>query len=40
MLAEPLRIDGDGCLRVPGAGGLGVELDEDAIAYHALEVGT
>jgi D-galactarolactone cycloisomerase len=39
MLAERLRIDSDGCLRVPSAPGLGVELDEDAIAYHALEVG-
>ena len=39
MLAEPLRIDSDGCLRVPAAAGLGVELDEDAVAYHALPVG-
>ena len=37
MLAEPLRIDADGCLAVPAAPGLGVELDEDAIAFHALE---
>jgi L-alanine-DL-glutamate epimerase-like enolase superfamily enzyme len=37
MLAEPLRIDSDGCLRVPSAPGLGVELDEDAIAYHTIE---
>jgi D-galactarolactone cycloisomerase len=39
MLAEPMRIDPDGCLRVPAAPGLGVELDEDAIAHHAVEVG-
>lgn len=31
MLAEPLRIDPDGCLAVPDRPGLGVELDEDAV---------
>jgi D-galactarolactone cycloisomerase len=40
MLAEPLRIDSDGCLRLPLAPGLGVELDEDAIAHHSAEAGT
>jgi D-galactarolactone cycloisomerase len=37
MLAEPLRIDRDGCLAVPASPGLGIELDEEAIAFHALE---
>jgi L-alanine-DL-glutamate epimerase-like enolase superfamily enzyme len=31
MLAEPVRVDPDGCLRVPDTPGLGVVLDEDAI---------
>ena len=35
MLAEPLRIDGEGWLAVPDAPGLGIELDEDAVAHHA-----
>jgi L-alanine-DL-glutamate epimerase-like enolase superfamily enzyme len=37
MLASPLRIEPDGCLVVPSAPGLGVELDEDAVAHYALE---
>jgi len=40
MLAEPLRIDDDGCLALPAGLGLGAELDEDAIAFYASEVGT
>ena len=40
MLAEPLRIDADGCLRVPARAGLGVELDEEAVEFHAMEVGS
>ncbi|MBA2344151.1 MAG: mandelate racemase/muconate lactonizing enzyme family protein [Rubrobacter sp.] len=36
MLAEPLRIDADGCLAVPDSPGLGVVLDEDAL--RSLEV--
>jgi D-galactarolactone cycloisomerase len=32
MLAEPVRIDAEGCLVVPDRPGLGVVLDEDAIA--------
>ncbi len=36
MLASPLSIDHDGCLRVPDAPGLGVELDDEAVAHHAL----
>jgi D-galactarolactone cycloisomerase len=35
MLAQPLQIDGDGCLAVPDAPGLGIELDEDAVAHYA-----
>ncbi|ANY06632.1 mandelate racemase/muconate lactonizing enzyme family protein [Pseudonocardia sp. HH130630-07] len=31
-LATPLRIGADGCLAVPATPGLGVELDEDAVA--------
>jgi L-alanine-DL-glutamate epimerase-like enolase superfamily enzyme len=37
MLAEPVTPDGDGMLRVPDAPGLGVELDEEAVAFHALD---
>jgi D-galactarolactone cycloisomerase len=36
MLAEPLRIDADGCLAIGAAPGLGIELDEDAVAHYAL----
>ena len=31
MLVEPVRIDADGCVSVPGRPGLGVEIDEDAV---------
>jgi D-galactarolactone cycloisomerase len=34
-LAEPLRIDADGCLAVPARAGLGVVLDEDAVSRYA-----
>jgi D-galactarolactone cycloisomerase len=36
MLAEPLRIDADGCLAIRPAPGLGIELDEAAVAHYAL----
>jgi D-galactarolactone cycloisomerase len=36
MLAAPLGIDADGCLAIGAAPGLGVELDEDAVAHYAL----
>ena len=32
LLAEPLMIERDGCLRVPEAPGLGAEIDEAALA--------
>jgi D-galactarolactone cycloisomerase len=37
MLAEPVLPDADGMVAVPSVPGLGVFLDEDAVAYHALE---
>jgi L-alanine-DL-glutamate epimerase-like enolase superfamily enzyme len=37
MLAEPLEIDADGLLRMPARPGLGVELDEEAVAFYSLE---
>jgi D-galactarolactone cycloisomerase len=36
MLTQPVGIDTDGCLAVTGAPGLGIELDEQALAHHAL----
>jgi L-alanine-DL-glutamate epimerase-like enolase superfamily enzyme len=38
MLATPVRPDREGVLRVPGVPGLGIELDEDAIAAYGEEV--
>jgi L-alanine-DL-glutamate epimerase-like enolase superfamily enzyme len=35
FLAEPLAIGADGCLRLPGAAGLGVRIDEAAVARYA-----
>jgi L-alanine-DL-glutamate epimerase-like enolase superfamily enzyme len=35
MLAQPLRIGADGCLAIPATPGLGIELDEEAVAHHA-----
>ena len=35
MLAQPLEVDGDGCLAVSDASGLGIELDEEAVAHYA-----
>ena len=35
FLAEPVRIDPDGYLTVPGRPGLGAEIDEDAVARWA-----
>jgi D-galactarolactone cycloisomerase len=37
MLAEPVMIEADGTLRVPPAPGLGVELDQEAVAFYAVE---
>ena len=36
FLAEPLTIDGDGCLAVPGRPGLGARIDEAAVRRWAL----
>jgi L-alanine-DL-glutamate epimerase-like enolase superfamily enzyme len=36
MLAAPLMADREGMLRVPDAPGLGVELDEEAVAFYAV----
>ena len=38
MLTEPLRIDADGDVRVPEGPGLGIELDDEALAAHGEEV--
>ncbi|HTU96691.1 MAG TPA: mandelate racemase/muconate lactonizing enzyme family protein [Solirubrobacteraceae bacterium] len=35
MLAEPVLVDADGCLAVGDAPGLGIELDEEAVAHYA-----
>jgi D-galactarolactone cycloisomerase len=35
MLTAPLTIDADGWLSVPSAPGLGIELDEQAVAHYA-----
>jgi len=37
MLAQPLAIDAEGGLAISGAPGLGVELDEDAVAHYARQ---
>lgn len=36
MLAAPVRIDGEGCVGLPAAPGLGIELDEEAVAHYAV----
>jgi L-alanine-DL-glutamate epimerase-like enolase superfamily enzyme len=36
FLAEPVRIDADGCLRVPERPGLGAQIDEDAVGRLAV----
>jgi L-alanine-DL-glutamate epimerase-like enolase superfamily enzyme len=35
MLARPVAIDGDGSLAVGDAPGLGIELDDEAVAHYA-----
>jgi D-galactarolactone cycloisomerase len=37
LLAQPIRLDGDGCLAVPMEPGLGLELDEDALRRWEVE---
>lgn len=36
MLAEPVALDADGCLRIPDRPGLGIVLDEEAVAHHRI----
>jgi len=36
MLASPVTVGADGLLRVPDAPGLGVRLDEDAVAFYGV----
>jgi L-alanine-DL-glutamate epimerase-like enolase superfamily enzyme len=37
MLAEPVAIGADGILSVPRMPGLGVELDEEAVAFYCVD---
>jgi L-alanine-DL-glutamate epimerase-like enolase superfamily enzyme len=37
FLAQPVTIEADGMVRVPGEPGLGVEIDEDAVARWAVD---
>jgi L-alanine-DL-glutamate epimerase-like enolase superfamily enzyme len=37
ILAEPFRLDPDGCLPVPQEPGLGVTLDVDVLARFGVE---
>ncbi len=39
MLAEPVGIDADGMLRIGDRPGLGIELDEEAVAHYRLGAG-
>jgi L-alanine-DL-glutamate epimerase-like enolase superfamily enzyme len=39
MLAAPVALGPDGLLRVPDAPGLGVRLDEEAVAFYARDAG-
>jgi L-alanine-DL-glutamate epimerase-like enolase superfamily enzyme len=35
LLAAPFTLDGDGLLEIPGAPGLGVEIDRQKLSRHA-----
>jgi L-alanine-DL-glutamate epimerase-like enolase superfamily enzyme len=37
MLGEPIVPGADGMLAVPSRPGLGVSLDEEAVAYYSLD---
>jgi L-alanine-DL-glutamate epimerase-like enolase superfamily enzyme len=37
MLAEPVSVGRDGLVSVPDAPGLGVRLDEEAVAFYARD---
>jgi L-alanine-DL-glutamate epimerase-like enolase superfamily enzyme len=36
MLASPVGVGPDGLIRVPDAPGLGVRLDEEAVAFYSV----
>ncbi|HXI17578.1 MAG TPA: enolase C-terminal domain-like protein, partial [Chloroflexota bacterium] len=38
VLAQPFRLEKDGCLPVPQAPGLGVEIDEAALRRSGIEL--
>jgi len=40
MLAQPVMIDAEGMLPVPTSSGLGISLDEDAVAFYAVDEAT
>jgi L-alanine-DL-glutamate epimerase-like enolase superfamily enzyme len=40
MLSSPVEIDASGCVVVPSAPGLGIELDEDAVARYSIGSGS
>jgi len=37
MLASPVAVARDGLVRIPDAPGLGVQLDEDAVAFYSVD---
>jgi L-alanine-DL-glutamate epimerase-like enolase superfamily enzyme len=36
MLSEPIRVGADGCLAVPSAPGLGIDLSDEALARYSV----
>ncbi len=38
VLAQPFRLEKDGCLAVPQAPGLGMEIDEAALRRSGIEL--
>jgi D-galactarolactone cycloisomerase len=37
MLADPVVLDAEGCLRIPLRPGLGIILDEEAVSHHRID---